>query len=394
VTVDPQNTRSGPKLDPLSSIGCAVLMLSMTGFGLLCTGLQSVVLLATSPQLFMLAVALATICTVPHTLMLLWLDRHEGEPLWLIAGAFLWGAVASTALASIGNGLGSWFFFSLTQDAAISGQLTASMVAPLTEETTKAFALVALFVLFRREVDNVLDGIIYGALIGLGFAWFENITYYMNAAEHGPVRMLELGWIRGVLNGAGGHATFTGLTGLGFGLFRVMRKHPARWLFPPLGLAAAMFAHATWNTFCSVLIGGELDNAHTLLVTAPVAVAILQLPFLLFLFAVAVLVLRHEDRLIREHLATEPPDVAFVHDILHLVPARNRMRSALATLLRRGPIAWWRHYRLANALVELAFARWHHVENEHPWPADEDAHVHHWRDRIRTLRGRGATLDS
>ena len=88
--------------------------------------------------------------------------------------------------------------------------------------------LVGLFVLFRREVDNVLDGIIYGALIGLGFAWFENIHYYVRVGEDGPVAMLSLAWVRGVLNGAGGHATFTGLTGFAFGVFRVVRHHPAR----------------------------------------------------------------------------------------------------------------------------------------------------------------------
>ena len=103
--------------------------------------------------------------------------------------------------------------------------------------------------------------------MGLGFAWFENITYYMRASQDGVGPMLALAWVRGVLHGAGGHATFTGLTGLGFGMFRALRQHPARWFVPPAALATAMFAG-------QVIVG----SCVSLTVTVKAQVAVLLAP--------------------------------------------------------------------------------------------------------------------
>ena len=47
--------------------------------------------------------------------------------------------------------------------------------APLVEETIKAFALLLLVLFYWKEFDTPLDGFIYGAMIGLGFAWAENV---------------------------------------------------------------------------------------------------------------------------------------------------------------------------------------------------------------------------
>lgn len=377
---------------PLVSAGCSVSLLALTGFGTMCFGLDLASMAVNSPAMLLLAVALATVFTVPHTLAVLWLDRHEAEPVWLIAGAFLWGAVGATALGGLANALAEAGLLALLDDATLSHFATASLIAPATEEVAKAMALVGLFVLFRHELDGVLDGIVYGAVVGLGFAWFENITYYMRASQDGVGPMLALAWVRGVLHGAGGHATFTGLTGLGFGMFRALRQHPARWFVPPAALATAMFAHFCWNTFTSVLISGPLEAPTTLLLTLPLAVALLQLPFLLFLLGIAALTLRHEAQLIGTYLALEPADVATPADITHLVPARRRMWHGLHTLRTQGLGVWWDQHRLAAALVELAFARWHHAADQLPWSHDDDDDVQRHRATVRALRDQGIHL--
>ncbi|MFT6234890.1 MAG: hypothetical protein ACJAZO_005414 [Myxococcota bacterium] len=51
--------------------------------------------------------------------------------------------------------------------------------------------------------------------------------------------MLKLAYIRGGLNGIARHAAHMGLTRLGFGLWRVMRREVLRWLMPPLLLSLA-----------------------------------------------------------------------------------------------------------------------------------------------------------
>ena len=53
----------------------------------------------------------------------------------------------------------------------------APIAAPLVEETTKGLGLLLLFWLVRSEFDNVRDGLVYGALIGAGFNWFESALY-------------------------------------------------------------------------------------------------------------------------------------------------------------------------------------------------------------------------
>ena len=51
-------------------------------------------------------------------------------------------------------------------------------------------AVMFVFLLFRHEFDDVLDGILYGALVGLGFATVENVIYYFDAGFHGGIGKL------------------------------------------------------------------------------------------------------------------------------------------------------------------------------------------------------------
>src|SRR5690625_5391634 len=68
--------------------------------------------------------------------------------------------------------------------------------------------------LARRYFNGPLDGLIYGALIGGGFAFTENIIYYSRQLESfGVGGMVVLVIIRGVLN-IFGHAIYTSMTGV------------------------------------------------------------------------------------------------------------------------------------------------------------------------------------
>src|SRR5262249_52130211 len=51
--------------------------------------------------------------------------------------------------------------------------LAAPISAPIAEEIAKALGVLLIFWLLRAEFDNMRDGIVYGALVGLGFNWFE-----------------------------------------------------------------------------------------------------------------------------------------------------------------------------------------------------------------------------
>jgi RsiW-degrading membrane proteinase PrsW (M82 family) len=369
-----------PRRSTLTQLGCATLMAGLFGFTAICSGMLNLVYFATRPGPFLLAALLATACTVPYAVLVSWVDRHEPEPFLLLASAFSWGAVGSIGLSLIGNMVGHTSFVALTDDPTLGASLTAVFVAPFVEESTKALGLVTLYVLARHEFDNVVDGVLYGAMVGLGFAWVENVHDYLQVSEHGVEAMFGLAWVRGELHGIAGHATFTGLTGAGFGLLRVGRTGVLRWGAPVVGLGLAMLSHGVWNAFAPRLIA-DMGAMASVLVGVPMAVALFSAPFMLLLLTVLVLALRHEEQIIYVYLSDEPS--VREGDVEALLPMSRRRRTYLRLLFEEGLSAALRRHRRNRALVDLAFSRWHHdTDPACDWPVDEDAEVAALRSRL------------
>ena len=59
-----------------------------------------------------------------------------------------------------------------------------AIVAPVTEELSKGLFLLLLLWWRRAELDGILDGIVYAGMVGIGFAFIENILY-LAAAYNG-----------------------------------------------------------------------------------------------------------------------------------------------------------------------------------------------------------------
>lgn len=86
------------------------------------------------------------------------------------------------------------------------------------EENTKGLALFILYWWKRGEFDGVKDGIVYAAMVGLGFATVENFGYYDGAVmEGGAAGLAGLFVMRGILSPFI-HSLFTSMTGIGLGL--------------------------------------------------------------------------------------------------------------------------------------------------------------------------------
>src|SRR3990172_3444384 len=89
--------------------------------------------------------------------ILYWLDRYEKEPILLLGGVFLWGAIIAAGSAFIINtflGLGVYVF---TNSTVASDLATGSLIAPIVEESLKGLAILVVFLVFLREFDSVLD---------------------------------------------------------------------------------------------------------------------------------------------------------------------------------------------------------------------------------------------
>ena len=109
-----------------------------------------------------------------------WTDRYEREPLFLLGGVFLWGAIVAAGAAFLVNTILGLGIYTITASEAITDLTTGTMVAPLVEESLKGFAVLIVFLVFHKEFDSILDGIIYASIAALGFAATENVYYIYN----------------------------------------------------------------------------------------------------------------------------------------------------------------------------------------------------------------------
>jgi RsiW-degrading membrane proteinase PrsW (M82 family) len=338
-------------------VSCAGLVVLTAMWGISCAGLNVLLAFAVDPCVAMTSMITAITCATPYFFVLRWLDRNDPEPVHIVISAFLWGAILATGLSIVVNeGFGA-VAQAIVGDPALAEQLTASFSAPFIEELTKGLALVAIYLFFWRDFDNVLDGVLYGAFVGLGFAAFENFIYYSNTENVGEVVVLTM--LRGVIIAIGLHPAFTGITGAGVGLFRVMRRGVLRWFIPPAALCLAMFAHFTWNTFSGVFTWDDQNGLAYLFVSMPIAVLFLQTPSLTMILLIAAIALRHERRMIEQYLASEEPPVVLPGEIARLVPARRRAWNEVVTFVLEGFGAWWITRRRNVRLVRLAFEKWH-----------------------------------
>ena len=84
----------------------------------------------------------------------------------------------------------------------------------------------------------MIDGIVYAAMVGLGFAMTENIQYYGKAVM-GAVADADLRFHPARFLAPFSHPMFTSMTGIGLGLARQSRNVLLKWVAPPFGLLAA-----------------------------------------------------------------------------------------------------------------------------------------------------------
>ncbi len=239
------------------------------------------------------SVAAAVVPTGLYVLVVWWLDRYEKEPLRLLAAAFVWGALPAVVVAVILEIVtGASIASVVTLSQGTSNILSTSVIAPLVEEAIKAGALLGIMTFFPSEFDGVLDGIIYGSIVGLGFAMTENLFYFVSAWSEGGLESWSVVVLGRALVFGFSHAMFTSFTGIGLGMAGGQRHAPARWGYATAGLGAAIVAHLLHNLFLSA---GGLCLASLLA----------DWLGLLAVGAVAVLAWRRERQWIREELAEE-----------------------------------------------------------------------------------------
>jgi RsiW-degrading membrane proteinase PrsW (M82 family) len=301
----------------------------------------------TGPIALMLGFITATIPVPLYIILVLWIDRYEAEPLWMLATAFFWGALIATFFAFLLNTTSQGVVGALTN--ANAGQAFAAVIsAPIVEESGKAFILFLFFFWKKDEFDGVVDGIVYASMAALGFAMTENILYYGKAvAEGGGGALTLLLIIRGFF-APFSHPLFTSLTGIGLGLARQSTNLAVKLLTPVVGLLMAIFMHSIWNG-SAVFGGGGVFVITYILVMVPA--------FIILLVVIA-LALRREGQVVREFLIIDlQQGVLTREEYDELGSIVGRMGSSFKALSQSGVRGWRARRRLNQLASELAFHR-------------------------------------
>lgn len=360
--------------------------------------------------IFLMALAWSGfLCIIP--IAILWfLDRREPESKWLYVIALLWGALIATGVAQpinalIINAVKDYFTLHPDLQAAFGGKsaalaIAAPLAGPLVEETTKGAGVLLLFLLLQSEFDDVRDGFIYGALVGIGFNFLETSAYILKGfVDTGTAPWLAQLGSRHSAFGLGTHALFTGLFGMGLGLARQTVRPWLRYAAGPIGWLLGFSAHLVNNSIVLLLIlimkitgtnlnddkssGGSLDLDSLPFLTSfafnTIRVLITLLPF----FLIAIVMLWQsgdwERRVIREQLADETEPVITPAEYEGVKRDRSFQTRRIPGCDRRTSAA------IVRAQDELGLRKWRLKQQGQA--VETDLLVISWRDELMRLRG-------
>jgi len=176
-----------------------------------------------------------------------YVDRLEPEPPSFLVLIFLCGAAAAALIGLVGTLAGQDLV--TTPALRAGGFATASAgtiigVAAL-EEALKAAALTGLLLRRPQEIDGIHDGVVYGSMVGLGFALIENLFYYSQATHYGFSGVATTFVLRGVVSPLC-QVLFSSLVGAGMVFAARFGLRRGLWALV-VGWAAATALHALWN---------------------------------------------------------------------------------------------------------------------------------------------------
>jgi len=168
-----------------------------------------------------------------------WKDALHPEPLWLL-GVTLMGGVAAAFLALLEyfllENLGHPTDWSDLAGTNLGRAIGMGLRIGLIEEAAKFLPVLAV-VLFSKELDEPLDGIVYAGCAGLGLATAETAIQLYNGAY---------GFVEGLaraVTGPIGHALLSAPWGLGIARYVLNQE---RWKFF-VGFAVSLLCHAAYD---------------------------------------------------------------------------------------------------------------------------------------------------
>jgi len=239
-----------PRVEPaVRAVRISAAVLCVLGAGSLAYAFYRV------PVIFPAATIFAIALQVPLLLLGWWLLRLarplSAPPRTWSAAAVIWGATAASGCAVVANPAltGLW---AKTAGVAFASNWSAALTAPLNEELLKVSGVALLAVAAPRVIRGPMDGLIIGALTGLGFQVLENVTYSLNAipltgATAPGAAVAAIAIVRVGLTTLGSHWDMTAVAGAGVGFLAARGLRGGA--LPAAGcLATAMGMHLLFDS--------------------------------------------------------------------------------------------------------------------------------------------------
>ena len=206
--------------------------------------------------------ALALLSAVPAVGLAayVWYTDVTTEPLHLLVGTFLLGAASAGFAAEINSGLQPY----LAGYGALSSVLYYFLVVGPGEESVKLLA-VRLLPYGSERFSTVLDGAVYGAMAGMGFAFIENAIYIRRSLavpelEFGLSLLATGSAITATRAIAGpGHVIYSAFAGYYLGLAKFNPENRGPLVLKGILIAAAL--HGFYNA--TIGLGSSVVGAVT-----------------------------------------------------------------------------------------------------------------------------------
>lgn len=287
------------------------------------------------------AISVAVLVAAIYLVVLRLIDPNEKEPLWALALVLFIGVISAAIVAA-----------SVDPEFRSLSLVGTSVTAEVTKFVAIAMGLAALEGISRlrgwSEFNGVVDGVIYGAAAGLGYAV-------------GLVLVRELsfgGSVLDVLDTSSGFDTlwtnavfglregvFGAIIGAGFGAALSGRGGALRIVLPLAGLVVAFGVHVGYFAFSD---GDSISgNSFRPLVALLLPVALIA--------ALMLMALARERSAIAEELADEAHSGTVTEDELRLLRSPGRRRAEYLRRITSGDVDGWLALRaLHNRQVQLA----------------------------------------
>jgi len=303
-------------------LGCTLLSVLLTALSGGLTGILASPLIVAAALIPNIAIAFA----IPR------LQRFQRTHRYVLGGAFLAGAIVAIPPALVIN---TTLFLPI--ELSMSDLLNIigyGTIPGIVEEGIKGLIVFFIFRQFRDELYTPVDGIVLGALVGLGFAMTEDITYFFQSLEGGAIGLvltlflrLGLGWMN--------HSVFTAIIGLAFGYARMGPQGRRRWLIPVAGYIVAAGLHNTFDLLATVL--GDLvpDGLLGLLLTIVPLYGLTWTALAILAFLV-VRGWHSEAALVRAELLDEVATGTVTAEEYSTVPRPGARRQALRVAAQQG----------------------------------------------------------